>query len=75
MHPNSANYIANINANGGDYVHPDFGEDPSYGIPWTTVTSSQPLVPISFYYTDESDPARTRSRPTRPSRAAATTTC
>lgn len=56
VHPNSANYIANINANGGDYVHPDFGEDPSYGIPWTTVTSSQPLVPISFYYPDESDP-------------------
>lgn len=56
VHPNSANYIANINANGGDFVHPDFGENPGYGIPWTTVTASQPLVPISFYYPNESDP-------------------
>ncbi|GEM_PF-1979451 len=56
VHPNSATYIANINQNGGTKVHPDFGEDPSYGIPWTTVTGAQPLVPISFYYPDDSDP-------------------
>ncbi|MCU0497896.1 MAG: hypothetical protein MUF87_11135 [Anaerolineae bacterium] len=56
VHPNSANYIANINANGGDFVHPDFGENPDYGIPWTTVTNSQALVPVSFLYEDESDP-------------------
>lgn len=56
VHPNSAAYISNINSNGGKKVHPDFGEDPTYGIPWTTVTGSQPLVPISFYYPDDSDP-------------------
>ena len=56
VHPNSATYIANINANGGKKVHPDFGSDPSYGIPWTTVTDAQPLVPISFYYPEDSDP-------------------
>ncbi|MBN8590119.1 MAG: hypothetical protein J0M33_00085 [Anaerolineae bacterium] len=56
VHPNSAAYIANINANGGQSVHPDFGEDPSYGIPWATVPGSQPLVPVDFYYPDESDP-------------------
>ncbi len=56
VHPNSANYIANILANGGDNVHPDFGEDPSYGIPWITVPGTQPLVPITFDYDDESDP-------------------
>lgn len=56
VHPRSAAYIATINANGGDYVHPDFGENPSYGIPWITVDDSQPLVPITFDYDDESDP-------------------
>jgi hypothetical protein len=56
VHPDSAVYIANINANGGDFVHPDFGENPSYGIPWTSVLGTQPLVPISFYYPDDSDP-------------------
>ena len=43
------------------------------------VPGTQPKVPISFYYADESDPGRTRSPPTRPSRAAptapATATC
>lgn len=56
VHPNSANYLANINANGGDYVHPDFGEDPTYGIPWITVPGTQPKVPVTFDYDDESDP-------------------
>lgn len=56
VHPNSANYIANILANGGDYVHPDFGETIEYGIPWITVDSTQPLVPVTFDYEDESEP-------------------
>ncbi|MBI5670779.1 MAG: hypothetical protein HZC41_22525 [Chloroflexi bacterium] len=56
VHPNSGNYIANINANGGDFVHPDFGEDPTYGIPWITVPGAQPKVPVTFDYADESDP-------------------
>ncbi len=56
VHPNSANYIANILANGGDFVHPDFGENPDYGIPWITVPGTQPKVPVTFEYDDESDP-------------------
>lgn len=67
IHPNSANYIANILANGGDNVHPDFGEDPSYGIPWITVPGTQPLVPITIDYDDESDPGPL-SHPARCSR-------
>jgi hypothetical protein len=56
--PNSANYIANINANGGDYLHPDFGSDPTYGIPFEVVNGAAG-VPINFDpdgYEDESDP-------------------
>jgi hypothetical protein len=30
--------------------------DGIYGIPWATVPGSQPLVPVDFYYPDESDP-------------------
>lgn len=56
VHPRSSAYIANINANGGDFLHPDFGEDPTYGIPWTTVPGTQPKVPVTFLYDDESDP-------------------
>ncbi len=57
VHPNSAAYIANIMANGGDNVHPDFGENPDYGIPWITVDgATQDFVPVSFDYDEESDP-------------------
>src|SRR5580704_10332040 len=41
-------------------LHPDFGPsgDPSnpYGMPYTVVSPSQPEVPITFQYADESDP-------------------
>ena len=42
-------------------MHPDFGGDsgdpdyPIYGIPYIVVSSSQPLVPVTFEYDDESD--------------------
>jgi hypothetical protein len=52
--PRSDAYIASIGAS--RFLHPDFGSDPSYGIPWTTVPGSQPRVPMSFDYADESDP-------------------
>jgi len=49
---NSAAYVATI---GADIVlHPDFGT--GYGIPFTTVSGSQPKVPVSFQYQEESDP-------------------
>jgi hypothetical protein len=39
------------------HLHPDFGSDPSYGIPYQTVPADQPRVPIVFTaYGDESDP-------------------
>jgi hypothetical protein len=52
LHPNSANLIANIGA--GGFLHPDFGT--IYGIPFNLVPGTQPRVPITFYYDDESDP-------------------
>ena len=55
--PNSNNYINNILANGGDYLHADFGGAGAYGIPFITVGSTTPPVPINFTaYGDESDP-------------------
>ena len=57
LHPRSAAMIARIQADGGDYLHPDFGENPDYGIPYVVVPASQPLVPITYTaYGDESDP-------------------
>ncbi|HTK59697.1 MAG TPA: hypothetical protein VL283_00680 [Candidatus Baltobacteraceae bacterium] len=54
VHPNSAAYIASIGSAG---LHPDFGEDPSYGIPYDVVGAGQAKVPIAFTdYGDESDP-------------------
>ncbi len=56
VHPNSANYIASINASRPN-LHPDFGSDPTYGIPYVVVSGSQSKVPITFTdYGDESDP-------------------
>ena len=53
----SATYISFIGASRG--LHPDFGsgtwDGGPIGIPYTTVPGTQPLVPVSFYYPDESD--------------------
>jgi hypothetical protein len=52
----SAAYIASVG--GSIKVHPDFGSDTDYGIPWEAVNGSQAFVPIndSNGYTDQSDP-------------------
>ena len=56
LDPNSANYIASIEAH-RQYLHADFGSNPSYGIPYVVVPASQPFVPITFTaYGSESDP-------------------
>lgn len=54
-------WVATIGAGAG--LHPDFGagdwppgSGSPIGIPYTTVPASQPAVPISFDYADESDP-------------------
>ena len=57
VHPNSTNYINNILANGGDFLHADFGGGGVYGIPYITVPGTQPLVATDFVdWPDESDP-------------------
>jgi hypothetical protein len=56
--PNSGMYVTSIGATKG--VHPDFGaglwNGGPIGIPYNLVPGSQPTVPISFDYADESDP-------------------
>ncbi len=54
--PNSDAIIGYINANGGTMVHPDFGSNPDYGIPYVVVDGSQAKVDVTFDYADESDP-------------------
>ena len=54
---NSDAYIATIGADVG--LHPDFGTvwvGAPIGIPWVSVPSSQPVVPVTFTYAGESDP-------------------
>ena len=55
--PNSDNLIASCGAN--RELHPDFGtsyDGAPWGIPFITVSGSQPRVPVAFDYDDESDP-------------------
>jgi hypothetical protein len=54
--PDSSAIIANINANGGKMVHPDFGKTLEYGIPYVVVPENQAGVPMTFDYAGESDP-------------------
>ncbi len=56
--PNSANYMAFMNPSGSIHVHPDFGSDPSYGIPYNVVNPPVPsaYVTFTFDYGSESDP-------------------
>lgn len=59
--PNSSLYIGTMGASTG--LHADFGagewppgSGAPIGIPWTSVPGTQPLVPVTFDYEDESDP-------------------
>jgi len=52
--PNSDNIVANIGL--GSHLHPDFGTNPNYGIPYIIVAGSTPKVPMTFMYDDQSDP-------------------
>ena len=59
--PASAAYVATIGADTG--LHPDFGSGEwppgsgsPIGIPFDVVPPTQPLVPVTFLYADESDP-------------------
>src|SRR5580704_5163220 len=56
VNPMSATYIASINST-RQFLHPDFGSNPTYGIPYTIVPASQKFVPITFNaYGSESNP-------------------
>jgi len=58
LDPNSARYVATIGADA--HVHADFGSGTwgggPIGIPYVDVPGSQPKVPVTFDYADESDP-------------------
>jgi hypothetical protein len=56
VNPMSSTYIAAIDST-KQFLHPDFGSNPTYGIPYTIVPASQKLVPITFNaYGSESNP-------------------
>ena len=53
--PYSAAYIASIGL--GGHLHPDFGTEPGYGIPYAVVGPHQPKVGIAFSeFGEESEP-------------------
>lgn len=54
VHSNSGNIIANIGAS--DDLHPDFGGNGEYGIPYEVVGAEQPLVPVDVvWYPEDSE--------------------
>jgi hypothetical protein len=52
--PRSERYLRAMNAD-RKHLHPDFGSDPKYGIPWTTVSRGARRYEMEFSYADESD--------------------
>lgn len=52
VHSRSSAYVNSIGYNTS--LHADIGV--AYGIPFTSVPGNQPKVPVSFYYSAESDP-------------------
>lgn len=55
VNPNSAQYIESIGSSA--HLHPDFGRNKHYGIPFKVVSKKQADVPIDFTeYPEESEP-------------------
>ncbi len=53
----SPTLIANISSSGKTTLHPDFGGNGAYGLPYLVVPAGQAKVPINYTaYGDESDP-------------------
>jgi hypothetical protein len=50
----SASWVGTIGSS--NPLHPDFGSDPTNGIPFITVSGSQTKYPATFEYSGESDP-------------------
>jgi len=56
LHPNSQKFIDYILAHGAQNVHPDFGSNLDFGIPYALVPGTQAKVPIQFDEEEQSDP-------------------
>jgi hypothetical protein len=58
LDPNSSNYMTFMLGDGATFLHPDFGSNLSYGIPYTAVNPPAPVLyaAFSFEYASESDP-------------------
>ena len=58
VNAHSSTWLASMDSS-ATLLHPDYGPsgDPKspYGIPWQVVSPSQPLVPVTFDYADQSD--------------------
>ena len=64
LDPNSNNYIAALPGN----LHPDFGQNPAYGIPFVVVPATQKKVPVSFQYKSEQETRAVSDSPERADR-------
>jgi hypothetical protein len=53
--PKSATYLRSMHAS-TEFLHPDFGQNPTYGIPFEVVPADQKRVPVSFLYASSSNP-------------------
>jgi hypothetical protein len=63
----SSTYVANITSAGKTNLHPDFGGDGEYGIPFVVVPAGEPTRTINYTaYGDESDPGPFPIPPTAP---------
>jgi hypothetical protein len=51
--PNSASYVNSLGAT--THFHPDWGTDPSFGIPFNVVPINTKRASVSFQFADESD--------------------
>jgi hypothetical protein len=71
VHPNSAAYVQTVGTAKG--LHPDFSST-GYGIPFVVVPGSQPKVPVTFDYSDESDPGPYPIPPNAPIEGGASST-
>ena len=56
--PNSDQIIGYINSHGDSELHPDFGPQKKYGIPFTVVNDQTKPVRVKFRYRAESDPGK-----------------
>lgn len=56
--PNSDQIISYINSHGDSELHPDFGRNRKYGIPYVKVGAKTKSLRVKFQYKGESDPGK-----------------